>query len=229
MEDFKGLEENIGYTFKNTHLLKRALTHPSYLNERRENRIYSNQRLEFFGDSVLSLAVSEYIFLNLKSFPEGKLTDLRAKAVCEDTLAKMAKKLRIGEYLLLGNGEKKIGGANRPSTLCDAMEAVIAAVYLDGGMEAAKRLILSNLTETIDALSSGETLIGNYKTELQEIVQADGGELYYEVVGESGPEHQKSFEVAVFINGKEKVRAIGSSKKKAEQAAAQKTIELLKK
>ena len=227
MMDLKGLEKNIGYSFKDRTLLKTALTHPSYLNEKHEDRIYSNQRLEFFGDSVLSVAVSEYIFSNLRSFPEGKLTELRAKVVCEDSLAEMAKELGVGSYLILGKGEIKSGGTNRPSTLCDAMEAVIAAVYLDGGYAPARELILGSLSEKINSLASGNSLINNYKTELQELVQAKGGTLSYEVVGENGPEHAKKFEVAVIINGNEKSRAEGTSKKKAEQAAAKIAIELL--
>ena len=175
----------------------------------------------------MSVAVSEYIFSNLRSFPEGKLTELRAKVVCEDSLAEMAKELGVGSYLILGKGEIKSGGTNRPSTLCDAMEAVIAAVYLDGGYAPARELILGSLSEKINSLASGNSLINNYKTELQELVQAKGGTLSYEVVGESGPEHAKKFEVAVIINGNEKSRAEGTSKKKAEQAAAKIAIELL--
>ena len=227
MKDLKGLEKNIGYSFKDISLLKTALTHPSYLNERQKNRIYSNQRLEFFGDSVLSVAVSEYIFSNLKSFPEGRLSELRAKVVCEDSLAQMAKDLDVGSYLFLGRGEVKSGGANRSSTLCDAMEAIIAAVYLDGGYAPARELILGNLTDSINSFANCGSHIGNYKTALQEIVQANGGTLSYTVVAESGPEHAKQFEVAVVIDGFERARATGVSKKKAEQAAAQKAIALM--
>ena len=220
MTDIKNLEKKLGYEFKDISILKNALIHPSYLNEKHVERIYSNQRLEFFGDSVLSLAVSEYIFTNLKYFPEGKLTEIRAKVVCEEALAKMAKKLCVGDFIVLGKGEKKSGGSSRPSTLSDAMEAIIAAVYLDGGFEAAKRLVLSNLSDDIDALAKADNIVSNYKSDLQEYVQSKGKELYYEVLSEEGPEHAKSFEVAAFVDGTMISKGKGTSKKKAEQEAA---------
>ena len=214
MTDIKNLEKNLGYTFKDISTLKNALIHPSYLNEKHVERIYSNQRLEFFGDSVLSLAVSEYIFTNLKYFPEGKLTEIRARVVCEESLAKMAKKLGVGDFIILGKGEAKSGGASRPSILSDTMEAIIAAVYLDGGFGEAKRLILKNLSDDIDNIARGGNLADNYKSDLQELVQSVGRELYYEVVSESGPEHAKSFEVAAFVDGSEVSRGKGTSKKR---------------
>ena len=220
MTDIKNLEKKLGYEFKDISILKNALIHPSYLNEKHVERIYSNQRLEFFGDSVLSLAVSEYIFTNLKYFPEGKLTEIRAKVVCEEALAKMAKKLCVGDFIVLGKGEKKSGGSSRPSTLSDAMEAIIAAVYLDGGFEAAKRLVLSNLSDDIDALAKADNIVSNYKSDLQEYVQSEGKELHYEVLFEEGPEHAKSFEVAAFVDGTMISKGKGTSKKKAEQEAA---------
>ena len=220
MTDIKNLEKKLGYEFKDISILKNALIHPSYLNEKHVERIYSNQRLEFFGDSVLSLAVSEYIFTNLKYFPEGKLTEIRAKVVCEEALAKMAKKLCVGDFIVLGKGEKKSGGSSRPSTLSDAMEAIIAAVYLDGGFEAAKRLVLSNLSDDIDALAKADNIVSNYKSDLQEYVQSEGKELHYEVLSEEGPEHAKSFEVAAIVDGTMISKGKGTSKKKAEQEAA---------
>lgn len=220
MTDIKNLEKKLGYEFKDISILKNALIHPSYLNEKHVERIYSNQRLEFFGDSVLSLAVSEYIFTNLKYFPEGKLTEIRAKVVCEEALAKMAKKLCVGDFIVLGKGEKKTGGSSRPSTLSDAMEAIIAAVYLDGGFEAAKRLVLSNLSDDIDALAKADNIVSNYKSDLQEYVQSEGKELHYEVLSEEGPEHAKSFEIAAFVDGTMISKGKGTSKKKAEQEAA---------
>lgn len=220
MTDIKNLEKKLGYEFKDISILKNALIHPSYLNEKHVERIYSNQRLEFFGDSVLSLAVSEYIFTNLKYFPEGKLTEIRAKVVCEEALAKMAKKLCVGDFIVLGKGEKKSGGSSRPSTLSDAMEAIIAAVYLDGGFEAAKRLVLNNLSDDIDALAKADNIVSNYKSDLQEYVQSEGKELHYEVLSEEGPEHAKSFEVAAFVDGTMISKGKGTSKKKAEQEAA---------
>ncbi len=229
MADIKLLQENLGYTFKDINLLEKALIHPSYLNERNVERIYSNQRLEFFGDSVLSLAVSEYIFTNLKSFPEGKLTELRAKVVCEKSLAKMARKLCVGDFLMLGKGERKSGGDKRASTLSDAMEAIIAAVYIDGGFESARELILSNLKEDIDAFAGGEDIAVNYKSRLQEFTQAKGISLSYELIGESGPEHEKTFEVCVVANGKRYPAGQGSSKKSAEQNAARNAYEQMSK
>lgn len=228
MADINELQERLNYIFKDISVLKTALTHPSYLNERKQDRIRSNQRLEFFGDSVLSMAVSEYIFTNLKSFPEGKLTELRAKVVCEDSLAQMAKKLDIGSYLVLGKGEIKSGGNKRPSTLSDAMEAVIAAVYIDGGFEAAKKLVLDNLSEKIDKLALNGGYMDNCKTELQELVQSRGGSVSYEMVSEYGPEHAKRFEVAVFVNGEKTAIGSGSSKKRAEQNAAGNALKILK-
>jgi len=229
MTDVKNLEQNLKYTFKDVSLLKNALVHPSYINERHMERIYSNQRLEFFGDSVLSLAVSEYIFTNLKSFPEGKLTELRARVVCEESLAKMAEKLNVGTYLILGRGEIKSGGNKRPSTLSDAMEAIIGAVYLDGGFEEAKKLVLDNLADDINEFSKVGEITTNYKSVLQEYTQARSMVLTYAVVGESGPEHSKCFEVAALIDGEEISRGTGSSKKRAEQSAAKAAYEILQK
>lgn len=229
MTDLKKLEESIGYTFKDKSLLKKALTHPSYVNERKMDRIYSNQRLEFFGDAVLSVAVSEYIFLNLKSYPEGKLTELRAKVVCEKSLAVMARNICIGKYLILGNGEIKTNGADRDSTLSDAMEAVIAAVYLDGGFETAKKLVLDNMTELIEQLTENEADMHNCKSELQELVQKNSRVVTYKTLGEKGPEHSKMFEVAVMVDDKVIATGVGASKKKAEQNAAEKALHVLKK
>lgn len=228
MTDIKKLEKNLKYTFKDISLLQNALVHPSYINERHMERIYSNQRLEFFGDSVLSLAVSEYIFTNLKSFPEGKLTELRARVVCEESLAKMAERLEIGEHLILGKGEIKSGGNQRPSTLSDAMEAIIAAVYLDGGFEEARKLVLANLMDDIDAFSKTGEYMTNYKSDLQELVQSRSMTLSYSVVGESGPEHAKCFEVSAIVDGKEISHGKGSSKKRAEQEAAKAAYLILK-
>ena len=228
MTDIKNLEKNLRYTFKDISVLRNALVHPSYLNEKHVERIYSNQRLEFFGDSVLSLAVSEYIFTNLKYFPEGKLTEIRAKVVCEASLAKMAKRLGVGDFIILGKGEIKSGGFSRPSILSDAMEAIIAAVYIDGGFDEARRLVLDNLSDDIDALAREGNTTSNFKSDLQEYVQAAGKQLYYEVVSETGPEHAKSFEIAAFVDGEEIARGNGTSKKKAEQEAARRTYLKLK-
>ena len=228
MTDIKNLENNLKYTFKDISLLKNALVHPSYINERHMERIYSNQRLEFFGDSVLSLAVSEYIFTNLTSFPEGKLTELRARVVCEEALAEMARRLDVGSHLILGKGEIKSGGQNRASTLSDAMEAIIGAVYLDGGFEAAKELVLSNLEGQIKKFSGAEDILTNYKSLLQELVQAENHTLTYQVENEHGPEHCKVFEVVAIVDGKVVSKGSGSSKKRAEQDAAKAAYHSLK-
>lgn len=229
MTDLHILEENLDYKFKNIKLLKNALTHPSYVNENNISRICSNQRLEFFGDSVLSLAVSEYIFLNLKSYPEGKLTELRAKVVCEKALAEMARNLKIGDHLILGNGEIKLNGADRDSTLSDAMEAIIAAVYLDGGFEAAKKFVIDNLADVIKSLTKHENKIHNCKSELQELVQKSNHSVSYRVISEKGPEHEKMFDIEVLIENKPLAHGQGASKKKAEQKAAENALKILSK
>lgn len=228
MADINEFQKKLNYKFKDISVLKTALTHPSYLNEKKQDLIRSNQRLEFFGDSVLSMAVSEYIFTNLKSFPEGKLTELRSKVVCEGALAQMAEKLDVGSYLVLGKGEIKSGGNKRPSTLSDAMEAIIAAICIDGGFDEAKKLVLDNLSEKINSLASNGGYMENYKTELQELVQGKGMTVSYDVVNETGPEHAKEFEVAVFIDGKKTATGCGSSKKRAEQDAAGNALKILK-
>ena len=228
MADINEFQKKLNYKFKDISVLKTALTHPSYLNEKKQDLIRSNQRLEFFGDSVLSMAVSEYIFTNLKSFPEGKLTELRSKVVCEGALAQMAEKLDVGSYLVLGKGEIKSGGNKRPSTLSDAMEAIIAAICIDGGFDEAKKFVLDNLSEKINSLALNGGYMENYKTELQELVQGKGMTVSYDVVNETGPEHAKEFEVAVFIDGKKTATGCGSSKKRAEQDAAGNALKILK-
>lgn len=228
MADINEFQKKLNYKFKDISVLKTALTHPSYLNEKKQDLIRSNQRLEFFGDSVLSMAVSEYIFTNLKSFPEGKLTELRSKVVCEGALAQMAENLDVGSYLVLGKGEIKSGGNKRPSTLSDAMEAIIAAICIDGGFDEAKKFVLDNLSEKINSLASNGGYMENYKTELQELVQGKGMTVSYDVVNETGPEHAKEFEVAVFIDGKKTATGCGSSKKRAEQDAAGNALKILK-
>ena len=225
MADINDFQKKLNYKFKDISVLKTALTHPSYLNEKKQDLIRSNQRLEFFGDSVLSMAVSEYIFTNLKSFPEGKLTERRSKVVCEGALAQMAESLDVGSYLVLGKGEIKSGGNKRPSTLSDAMEAIIAAICIDGGFDEAKKFVLDNLSEKINSLAANGGYMKNYKTELQEFVQAKGMTVSYDVVNETGPEHAKEFEVAVLIDGKKTAIGCGSSKKRAEQDAARAALE----
>ena len=221
----KDLEAAIGYRFRNITLLQNALSHSSYANERYHNGLMSNERLEFLGDSILGMVVAEYLYRNFPERPEGELTRMRADMVCETALAAVADKLDLGRHLLLGHGEEQGGGRGRASILADAVESVIAACYLDGGMEAARqfidRFVLSNVP-------SGRLHNRDYKTALQELVQQKKNQvLSYELAGESGPDHDKQFAVEVFLNGAVVGRGTGTSKKRAEQAAACAAIEKL--
>ncbi|NBI06856.1 ribonuclease III [Senegalia massiliensis] len=216
----KQFQERINYEFSDITLLNKALTHSSYANEFKSKKILYNERLEFLGDSVLGLVISDYIFNKYKNFPEGELTKIRALTVCEPSLAEISKKLNLGEFMLLGKGEEATGGRTRISILSDAFEAVIGAIYLDGGMKASKKFILNNLLETIINAVNGEMLL-DYKTELQEIIQQDSNSnIKYNVVKEEGPDHNKKFYVEVSNNGKILGTGKGNSKKEAEQNAA---------
>ena len=219
------LEQIIGYTFKNPELLKEALTHSSYTNGK---HLRSNERLEFLGDSVLSIVVSEHLFENLTNLPEGQLTKIRASVVCENALYPFARKIDLGKYIFLGKGEEHTGGRDRHSILADAFEALIAAIYLDGGFEAARSFILPFIPP-LDKLSTGKFLLGDYKTVLQEIIQQNPGErLEYVLTGEHGPDHDKHFTVEVLLNGSSVGQGSGSSKKRAEQAAAGEALKRLR-
>ena len=218
------LEEKLGYQFKNRELLMTALTHSSYANETRQGEC--NERLEFLGDSVLSVVVSEYIFNNFSNKKEGELTRLRASLVCEAALARFAVKLGLGKYLLMGHGEMNSRGYERPSILSDAFEAVIAAIFLDGGMEEAKRFVLSYVLPEIRSVGSRRDT--DYKTKLQEIVQqTEGDVLEYVLVDESGPAHDKHFVFEVRLNSNILGRGGGHNKKQAEQNAAHEALRLL--
>ena len=218
------LEKNIGYTFKNKDLLTSALSHSSYANEKK-GAAGSNERLEFLGDSVLSIIVSEYIFKNFSNLPEGELTKLRASLVCEGSLCAFSKELGIGDFLLLGKGEQQNGGRNRPSILADAFEAVLAAIYLDGGIEPAKAHVLRFVERELKA--QHEHFV-DYKTVLQEIIQRNPEEeLNYVLVGETGPDHDKTFTVDVMLNSNKIGTGVGHSKKQAEQLAAKQALELM--
>lgn len=215
--DLRQLQERIGYRFQNENLLKHALTHSSYANEHRMPKYKNNERLEFLGDAVLELISSDFLFHEHGRMPEGEMTKLRASIVCEPTLAFCAREFELGEYLLLGKGEALTGGRERDSVVSDAMEAVIGAIYLDGGFASAKefvdRFVLSDLEH--------KQLFFDSKTILQEMIQGmEQGELIYELVGEEGPDHDKRFIVQAII-GKE-VAGVGSgkTKKAAEQKAA---------
>lgn len=219
------LEQGLGYVFRDKTLLNHALTHSSYANENREKGFSDNERLEFLGDSILGFVVADYLYHNFPDRPEGELTRIRADLVCEKNLAKAAATIALGEYLLLGHGEDHGGGRKRDSIVSDAMESVIAASYLDGGFEAAKgiidRLILSDIPQ-------GKPRNFDYKTALQELVQRKKDQvIQYELIGESGPDHDKHFDVQVLLNGKTVGTGSGSSKKRAEQAAAADAVEAL--
>ena len=221
------LEQTLGYKFKNQKLLTQALCHKSYINES-DGKIKSYERLEFLGDSVLGVVVSRYIYDNYSSFPEGELTRLRAAVVCESSLSQLARKLNIGQHIYLSKGEMQSGGAHKDAILCDVFEAVIAAIYLDSNMENAQEFILNNLADVIKQKAQLGCDINDYKTNLQEVVQQNGGTVEYKIVSESGPDHAKQYEAVVYVNGKNVAIGSGSSKKKAQQDAAKKAINLVK-
>ena len=221
----KDLEAAIGYRFKNITLLQNALTHSSYANERWHNSLLSNERLEFLGDAILGMSVAKYLYQAFPDRPEGELTRMRADMVCEQSLAKVAARIELGKHLLLGNGEEQGGGRNRNSILADAVESVIAACYLDGGMEAAQKFIEQFILVEVPVKQLHNA---DYKTALQELVQQKKNQqLTYTLVGESGPDHDKQFDVEVKLNGQVVGTGSGSSKKRAEQAAARAALEKL--
>ena len=221
----KDLEIAIGYRFQNITLLQNALSHSSYANERWHDSLKSNERLEFLGDSILGMVTAEYLYRNFPQRPEGELTRMRADMVCERALASVAERIELGKHLLLGHGDEAGGGRNRDSILADAVESVIAACFLDGGMEAARNFINTFvLTEVpVQKLRNAD-----YKTALQDLVQQKKNQaLSYVLVGESGPDHDKQFQVEVKLNGRVVGTGVGKSKKRAEQMAAQAAIEAL--
>ena len=221
----KDLEEAIGYRFHNLSLLQNALTHSSYANERWHNSLLSNERLEFLGDSVLGMLVAEYLFRNFPNRPEGELTRMRADMVCETTLAAAANRIGLGDYLLLGHGEEQGGGRSRDSILADAVESVIAACFLDGGLDAALNFIRQFILVEVPVTRLHNV---DYKTQLQELVQQKKNQtLSYALVDESGPDHDKRFDVEVSLNGAVVGKGSGSSKKRAEQDAARAAIAYL--
>ena len=221
----KDLETAIGYRFGNITLLQNALTHSSYANERWHNSLMSNERLEFLGDSILGMAVAEYLYKTFPDRPEGELTRMRADMVCEKTLASVAARIDLGRHLMLGNGEEQGGGRSRDSILADAVESVIAAAFLDGGMHAAMQFIEKFILVEVPVKKLHNA---DYKTALQELVQQKKNQaLSYQLVGESGPDHDKRFEVQVSLNGRVIGTGSGSSKKRAEQMAAQAALENL--
>ncbi len=225
IENILKFEDNIRYCFRDKNLLINALSHSSYANENK-NPKGSNERLEFLGDSVLSIVVSDYLYKNLDSVAEGDLTKLRASLVCEKSLHVFAKQIDLGKFILLGKGEENTGGRQRPSILADAFEAVIAAIYLDGGMEAARTHILRFIPQNIK--NNSKMAFGDFKTVLQEIVQQNPEEkVEYVLIGEEGPDHNKRFVVEVKLNSQVIGSGKGRSKKDAEQLAAKEALELM--
>lgn len=220
-----GLEEKAGYVFKDKSLLFHAMIHSSYTNEHHMQRADNNERLEFLGDAVLELCSSDFLYREYPDRPEGELTKFRASIVCEPTLARCARELGLGEYLFLGKGEDAEGGRERDSILSDALEALIGAIYLDGGFANAKEFVVRFVMNDLEH----KKLFYDSKTILQEIVQRrQAGELSYELMGESGPDHAKVFHVKALIGGKTIGEGQGRTKKAAEQMAAYKAILKLK-
>lgn len=216
-------EQIIGYEFKDKSLLHTALTHSSYANEMQGKTAF-NERLEFLGDSVLGMITAEYLFENHPEMPEGQLTKLRASLVCEKSLYKFAKSIKLGEFMSLGKGEINTGGRERPSILADAFESVIAAIYLDAGFSEAKKFVLGFIANA----SVEDNSISDYKSALQEITQRNHGEiLEYFMAGESGPDHDKTFIVEVKLNSNVIGTGTGRSKKQAEQMAAKEALRLM--
>ena len=223
--DFSRLEESIGYKFKNKKLLENALTHTSYAYE---NRVESNEKLEFLGDSILEFLSSKYIYANYPKLKEGEMTKVRAEVVCEDSLYKVAKHHNFSDFILIGKSEEASKGNFKPAILADSIEALIAAIYFDGGLAEAERFIISNLKEAIEN-SSKHVGMKDFKTVLQEKLQ-ENGDVYikYTVIKEKGPDHDKTFTVKVEADGKLLATGEGKTKKHAEMAAAGKALEKLK-
>lgn len=228
MNELEKFMDIIGVRFKNIKLLDAALTHSSYANQYGLSYNHHNERLEFLGDSVLSLVVSEYLYKKYKTKPEGKLTKIRAAIVCEGSLAETARKICINQYIRIGRGEELSGGRHKDSMLADACEAVIASIYMDQGYEAAREFILNFMKDIIEE-SGKEKNNHDYKTTLQEKVQKMMlGDIKYEVTGDWGPDHEKTFQVQVSVNGKILGSGQGKSKKEAQQSAAREALKELK-
>ena len=218
------LERALGYAYKNRELLRLALSHTSYANEIYKDAFQSYERLEFLGDSILGFVTADYLYRTFPDKLEGELSRIRAELVCEKNLAIVAEKLSLGEYLLLGNGEEQTGGRRRASITSDVVEALIAAAYLDGGFEAAKRIVQQHV---LTLLAEAEKT-HDYKTELQELVQRRSNQtLHYEMIGATGPDHARQFTCAVLLNGETAGTGTGRSKKEAEQSAARAALQAL--
>ncbi|MCK8058085.1 MULTISPECIES: ribonuclease III [unclassified Fusibacter] len=231
--NYNELEKKIKYQFRDYSLLEEALTHSSHANEKSNTggntNLNHNERLEFLGDSVLSIVISDFLFMKYPDFPEGDLTKLRAKIVCEPTLAESANEISLGQYMYFGKGEAQTGGRERPSILADAFEALIASIYLDGGLSEARRFILETMHDKIEDSIHGRIFL-DYKTALQERVQASSQlPITYEIINEEGPDHQKVFSACVLIGSVNTGIGKGKSKKEAEQLAAKMALKALSK
>lgn len=223
-EILKSLQEGIGYSFQNEEMLEQAISHSSYVNEKQINKGESYERTEFLGDAVLEFIVSKYLFKQYPDKNEGDLTKLRASLVCEATLSTLAREMKFGEYVFLSKGEESTGGRNRNSILCDLFEAVLGAIYIDGGMKEAEKFVERFLLKDIEH----QSLFYDAKTSLQEIAVKGGyGEIRYELVKEDGPAHEKTYEAQVLIDEKVFASGTGQSKKAAEQTAAYEAILIL--
>ena len=226
MEQIKEFQEKIGYQFQQEGLLRQALMHSSYANEHRMKKLSDNERLEFLGDAVLEIVTSDFLYHEHTDVPEGELTRVRASIVCEQTLAFCTRALNLGDYLFLGKGEDQTGGRKRKSILSDAFEAIIGAIYLDGGFANAKEFVLNFILNDIEH----KQLFYDSKTILQEIVQENGTQpVEYILTKEEGPDHNKNFTVEARVNGKVMGQGSGHTKKAAEQAAAYQAIRVLRK
>ena len=218
------IEKSIGYTFKNKKLLEKALTHTSYAYE---NKVESNEKLEFLGDSILEFISSKYIYSKYPNLKEGEMTKVRATVVCEESLHKVAKLHGFSDFLKLGKSEQLSGGKNRPAILADSVEAVIAAIYLDGGLEPVDKFIVENLSNEIE-MATKHVGIRDYKTVLQEKLQEHGEvKIEYQIISEKGPDHDKIFEAQVSCDGRILAKGTGKSKKEAHMSAAKKALEII--
>ena len=219
------IEKELGYTFKQKELLKKALTHTSYAYEK---KVDSNEKLEFLGDSILEFISSKYLYQNYPNLKEGEMTKVRATVVCEKSLHKIAQKHNFSDFLYLGKSEQVTGGKNRPAILADSVEAIIAAMYLDGGLDKAEKFIIENLKDEIE-IATKHVGDKDYKTVLQEKLQEHGDvKIVYDITKEEGPDHNKSFEAQVSVNGKVLAKGKGKSKKEAHMQAAKKALENMK-
>lgn len=219
-EDINTLEIKLAYSFSDTEIINQALVHSSYANEKGQKNLMSYERLEFLGDAVLQLIISDFLYSKYPNFPEGELTKLRSRIVCEATLVECAKNLELGTYMYFGRGEELTGGRERASILADCFEAVVAAIYLDGGMSNARSFVLRNMEKKIMDAVMGKVFI-DYKTRLQEVIQARKiTQIRYLVLDEQGPDHNKTFQMNVVINDIVVGTGSGRSKKEAEQLAA---------